>query len=103
VSLIPRIVLVLLLSLPTTVPIAKAIQLIKAGSSVWIHQTFRPLHSFSWQQDYGAFSVSVSQLPETIHYIQNQVEHHRTRTFQQEYLAFLKRHELSFDEKYLWD
>ncbi len=84
----------LLLSLPTTVPIAKAIQLIKAGSSAWIHQTFRQLHNFSWQQGYGAFSVSVSQLPETIHYIQNQVEHHRTRTFQQEYLAFLKRHEL---------
>ena len=77
----------LLLSLPTTVPIAKAIQLIKAGSSAWIHQTFRQLDNFSWQQGYGAFSVSVSQLPETIHYIQNQVEHHRTRTFQQEYLV----------------
>ena len=62
----------------------------------------------------GAFSVSASQLPETIHSIQNQVEHHRTRTFQQEDLAFLKRHEhstrcrllmpgLSFDDKYLWD
>ena len=59
--------------------------------------------NFGWQQGYGAFSVSVSQLPETIHYIQNQVEHHRTRTFQQEYLAFLKRPELSFDDKYLWD
>jgi REP element-mobilizing transposase RayT len=93
----------LLLSLPTTVPMAKAIQLIKAGSSAWIHQTFRQLHNFNWQQGYGAFSVSVSQLLETIHYIQNQVEHHRTRTFQQEYLAFLKRHELSFDDKYLWD
>src|SRR5271166_3254284 len=64
---------------------------------------FRQLGNFSWQQGYGAFSVSVSQLPETIHYIQNQVEHHRTRTFQQEYVAFLKRHELSFDDKYLWD
>ena len=51
----------LLLSLPTTVPIAKAIQLVKAGSSAWIHQTFRQLDNFSWQQGYGAFSVSVSQ------------------------------------------
>jgi putative transposase len=104
----------LLLSLPTTVPIAKAIQLIKAGSSAWIDQTFRQLHNFSWQQGDGAFSVSVSQLPETIHSIQNQVEHHRSRTFPQEDLAFLKRHEhstrgrllmpgLSFDDKYLWD
>jgi putative transposase len=61
-----------------------------------------------------ALSVSVSQLPETIDYIKNQVEHHRTRTFEEEYLAFLKRHEhstrcrllmpgLSFDDKYLWD
>ena len=81
----------------------QAIQLIKAGSSAWIHQTFRQLDNFSWQQGYGAFRMSISQLPETIHYIQNQVEHHRTRTFQQEYLAFLKRHELSFDDKYLWD
>ena len=84
-------------------PIAKAIQLIKAGSSAWIHQTFRQLHNFSWQQGDGAFSVSSSQLPETIHSMQNQVEHHRTRTLQQEYLALLKRHELSFDDKYLWD
>ena len=60
----------MLLSLPTTVPIAKAIQLRKVGSSAWIHQTFRQLHNFSWQQGYGPFSVSVSQLPETIHYIQ---------------------------------
>jgi putative transposase len=48
----------LLLSLPTTVPIAKAIQFIKAGSSAWIDQTFRQLDNFSWQQGYGAFSVS---------------------------------------------
>ena len=71
----------MLLSLPTTVPVAKAIQLRKVGSSAWIHRTFRQLHNFSWQQGYGTFRVSVSQLPETIHYIQNHVEHHRTRTF----------------------
>jgi len=85
----------LLLSLPITAPIAKAIQLVKAGSSAWIHQTFRQRHNFSQLQGYGAFRVSVSQLPETIHDIQNQVEDHRTRTFQQEYLAFLKLHEHS--------
>ena len=56
----------MLLSLPTTVPIAKAIQLRKVGSSAWIHQTFRQLHNFSWQQGDGAFTVSVSQLPEAI-------------------------------------
>ena len=89
----------LLLSMPTTMAIAKAIPLIKSGSSAWIDQTFRELRNFGWQQGYGAFSVGVSQLPATIGYI----EHHRTRTFQEEYLAFLKAHEVKFDEKYLWD
>jgi putative transposase len=85
------------------VPIAKAMQLIKTGSSAWIHQAFRDLRDFSWQQGYGAFSVGISQLPETIHYIQNQAEHHRTRTFREEYLAFLKKHGLEFEDRYIWD
>ena len=66
--------------MPTTVPIAKAIQLRKVGPSAWIQQTFGQLHNFSWQQGDGAFTVSVSQL-------QKPFEHHRTRTFQQEYLV----------------
>ena len=52
---------------------------------------------------YGAFSVGISQVQETVHYIEQQLEHHRTRTFQEEYLAFLKKHGAHFDEKYLWD
>ena len=93
----------LLLSLPTTIGVAKAIQLIKSGSSAWIHQTFGELRTFSWQQGYGAFSVSISQVPQTVHYIEHQLEDHRTRTFQEEYLAFLKTHGINFDAKYLWD
>jgi putative transposase len=93
----------LLLSLSTTVAISKAIQLIKAGSSAWIHQSFPKLRSFSWQQGYGAFSVGMSQLSETIRYIEQQSEHHRTRTFQEEYLSILRKHEMPFDEKYLWN
>src|SRR5260221_1634577 len=93
----------LLLSLPTTIAIAKAIQLIKGASSAWVHDTFRELPNFAWQEGYGAFSVSVSHLSETIEYIKNQAEHHRTRTFQEEYLAFLKKHNLQFEEKYLWN
>jgi putative transposase len=93
----------LLLGLPTTMAIAKAIQLIKAGSSGWIHNTFPELRNFAWQQGYGAFSIGVAELPETIHYIERQVEHHRARTFKEEYLAFLKRHGGNLDEKYLWD
>jgi putative transposase len=93
----------LLLSFPTTIWVAKAIQLIKSGSSAWIHQTFRELRNFAWQQGYSAFSVSVSQVPKTVHYIEHQAEHHRTRTFQEEYLALLSTHGVSFEAKYLWD
>src|SRR5208282_2268771 len=63
---------------PTTLAIAKVVQLIKAGSSAWIHQTFPNLRIFPWQQGYGAFSVSISQVQETVHYIEQQLEHHRT-------------------------
>src|SRR6202162_2819910 len=93
----------LLVTLPTRLAVAKAVQLIKAGSSAWIHQTFPNLRNFAWQQGYGAFSVGVSQVQETVHYIEQQLEHHRTRTFQEEYLVFLKKHGAHFDEKYLWD
>jgi putative transposase len=77
----------LLLALPTTMAIAKAIQLIKAGSSARLHQTFPALQNFAWQQGYGAFSIGISQVEETIHYIEQQLEHHRTRTFKEEYLV----------------
>ena len=92
-----------LVTLPTTFAVAKAVQLRKAGSSAWIHQTFPNLRNFAWQQGYGAFSVGISQVQETVHYIEQQLEHHRRRTFQEEYLAFLKKHGAHFDEKYLWD
>ena len=92
----------LLLSLPTTIAVAKAIQLIKGGSSVWFNDTFQQIPNFAWQEGYAAFSVSVSHLSETVDYIKNQVEHHRTRTFREEYLAFLKKHNPEFEDKYLW-
>ena len=60
------------------------------------------LRNFEWQQGYGAFSVGISQVPETIIYIEQQAEHHRTRTFKEEYLAILKRHGGNLDGKYLW-
>jgi hypothetical protein len=60
-------------------------------------------YTIAWQEGYGAFSVSVSHLSETVEYIKNQAEYHRTRTFQEEYLAFLKKHNLQFEDKYLWN
>ena len=92
----------ILLSLPATVSIAKAIQLVKGGSSKWIHDNF-PMHAnFAWQEGYGAFSISVSGLADTIAYIERQEERHQTRTFEEEYVAFLKKHGLEYDERYVW-
>jgi putative transposase len=93
----------LLLSLPATMPIGKAMQLIKGGSSKWIHETFPERRLFGWQEKYGAFSVSVSQLEVVTDYIKGQREHHRTRTFQDEFLTLLKKHRLPYDDRYLWD
>ncbi len=93
----------ILLSLPATMPISKAMQLIKGGSSKWIHETFPEQRLFAWQEKYGAFSVSVSQLEIITDYIKNQEEHHRTKSFQEEFLALLKKHRIEYDERYLWD
>jgi REP element-mobilizing transposase RayT len=92
----------LLLALPATIPIAKAMQLIKGGSSKWVHETFPAQREFRWQEKYGAFSVSVSQLDTITAYIKNQREHHRARSFQEEFVALLKKHRIEYDERYLW-
>ena len=93
----------ILLSLPSTVAIAKALQLIKGGSSKWVHDTFPNHRLFKWQIKYGAFGVSVSRLEETIQYIRNQERHHKNMTFQEEFLALLKKHRIAYDERYLWE
>ncbi len=92
----------LLISLPSTITIAKGVQLIKGGSSKWIHDTFPELRSFAWQEGYGAFSIAISGVADTTAYINNQHEHHRTRTFQEEFIAFLRRHGIEYDERYIW-
>jgi len=92
-----------LLSLPPTISVSKALQLIKGGSSKWIHDTFSGASSFSWQEGYGAFSIGISQLDDTVAYIDRQAEHHRKLSFQEEFVAFLERHKLDYDPKYLWD
>ena len=91
----------LLISLPATVHVAKAIQLIKGGSSKWIHETFTAHRGFAWQEGYGAFSVSISQIEATIRYIQTQQAHHRKKTFEEEFLSFLKKHRIEYDERHV--
>jgi putative transposase len=93
----------ILLSLPATMSIAKALQLIKGGSSKWVHESFPEHRLFAWQEEYGAFCVSESRVDSIIRYIKNQQAHHRKMTFQEEFLALLKKHRVEFDERYLWD
>jgi REP element-mobilizing transposase RayT len=92
----------LLLSLPSTLAVAKALQLLKGGSSKWVHDEFPAQRDFAWQEGYGAFSIGVSQLDDTVRYIANQAEHHRTKSFEEEFIAFLERHGIAYDPRYVW-
>ncbi len=91
-----------LLSIPSTVSIAKAMQLLKGASSKWIHDEFPQHNDFAWQEGYGAFSIGKSQVESTKQYITNQAQHHRTRTFQEEFLAFLEKHDMQSDPRFVW-
>jgi len=93
----------ILLSIPATMSISKAMQLIKGGSSKWVHETFPEHREFAWQEKYGAFSVSESRVESVVEYIGGQEEHHRKMTFQEEFVALLKKHHVEYDERYLWD
>jgi putative transposase len=92
----------LVIALPPTLPPSKAAQLLKGGSSKWIHETFPSLSALTWQDGYAAFTISKSNLPEVVQYVEHQREHHRTRTFQEEYRMLLDRHGIQYDERYLW-
>ncbi len=78
-------------------------QLIKGGSSKWVHKTFSEQRLFGWQVKYGAFGVSVSLLDKMIDYIKGQEKHHRKMTFEEEFKALLKKHRTAYDERYLWE
>ena len=93
----------MLVSLPSTISIAKGIQLIKGGASKWVNEELNLRNRFEWQVGYGAFSIGISQVEKTISYIENQEEHHRTKTFQEEFLAFLQRHNIPYDPERIWD
>jgi REP element-mobilizing transposase RayT len=88
-----------LLSLPSTLSVAKSIQLLKGNSSKWIHDTFREHRDFEWQEGYGAFSIGISGVDGTVRYIQSQAEHHRRMSFKEEVETFLKRHGMDYVER----
>jgi putative transposase len=89
----------LLLSLPSSIPIAQAMREIKSASSRWMHESC-DLVGFEWQEGYGAFSIGTSQIAATLAYISSQQQHHRKRDFQGEFLAFLKKHRVEYDPRY---
>ena len=93
----------LLVGLNREMSVAEAVRLVKANSSKWIHETFTDRQAFVWQTGYGAFTVSYSNIDQVKQYIDGQAEHHRRRTFQEEFMAFLKRHGIEYDERYMWD
>lgn len=90
----------LVISLPATMPLSKAVQLLKGGSSKWIGESFPGIH-FAWQEGYGGFSISISQLPTTVAYVNNQQSHHAKVDYRAEFVAFLKRHGIQFDQRYV--
>jgi REP element-mobilizing transposase RayT len=91
-----------LLSLPPTLVVAEALRVLKSNSSLWVHET-RRWAAFAWQTGYGAFSVSQSNVPAVVKYIRNQDQHHRKVSFQEGFVAFLKRHGIAYDERYIWE
>jgi putative transposase len=89
--------------LPARFAPAEILNKLKSNSSGWVHKTFPLRRDFAWQVGYAAFGVSPSQKQAVLDYIANQEEHHRKISFKEEFIAFLKKHEIEYDERYLWE
>ncbi len=89
----------LLIQVPPSLPVAKGILTIKSNSSRWANEQG---HRFAWQQGYGAFSVSSSNVLAVVQYIRNQQAHHKKRGFEEEFVALLKKHGVTFDAKFVF-
>lgn len=93
----------ILIGLKPNCEISKLIQEVKANSSKFVNQKRFVRGKFSWQEGFGAFSYSRSQLDTVVKYIQNQEKHHAKKSFKDEYIEFLKNFDIDYDEKYLFD
>ena len=89
----------ILFALPADVTLAHAVQVLKANSSRWMHER---VAGFAWQQGYAAFSVSASGVSAVKEYIENQPEHHKRRSFEEEFLALLKKSGVPYDPKFVF-
>jgi len=92
-----------LISLRTDIASSHAMSRWKSLSTSWIRKTIAGAGEFAWQSGYGAFSVSPSNADSVITYIASQPEHHARQTFQEEFIEFLRRHEVDFDPDHVWD
>jgi putative transposase len=90
-------------SLTRTRTISEIVEAVKIGTSKWLKTKGSEFSQFHWQSGYGVFSVSQSNLDDVLKYVANQPEHHRRKTFQEEYRELLKRYQIEYDEKYVWD
>jgi REP element-mobilizing transposase RayT len=93
----------MLMSIPADRSVAEIMRLVKCNSSRWVRQEFTHLRDFGWQTGYAAFSVSHSKCPAVHEYIARQQEHHKTLSFKEEVVAFLRKHEIEYDERYILD
>jgi REP element-mobilizing transposase RayT len=93
----------LAIRLSRTMTIARLVETLKTSSSKWLKTQSPALAAFSWQRGYGCFSVGPSDLDALKAYIDTQEEHHKTRTFQEEFRMFLKKYGVEYDEAYVWD
>ena len=93
----------ILATLARTVTAADMVKEVKRGSTLWLKTKAPDLHDFAWQGGYGVFSIGFSQLAAVRQYIAGQEEHHKKVSFQDELREFLKRYEVEFDERYVWD
>ena len=92
----------LLVALSSTITLADLMHDVKGGSSRLMTEQSLPGEGFKWQEGYGAFSVSASQIGTVKSYIENQEDHHRKKTFQDEFLEILEKHGVEYDPRYVW-
>ena len=89
-------------TLSRTVTVSKLLEEVKKSSSKWIKERDRRCAGFAWQGGYGAFSLGQSQLETVIQYIDRQKEHHAKKTFKEEFIEFLRKYKVDYDERYVW-
>lgn len=93
----------ILLGIHPSISISNMAKVLKANSSKWINAQKMMIEKFSWQDGFGAFSYSKSQIDTVVKYISNQAEHHKKMSFKEEYIQFLKNFDIKYDEKYLYE